>query len=134
MPIASLLGTSCNPNRPMSRMTAAIDDAHAGAPGPGAGQVARALRYALQPALEMRAARQLKRDLQAVLASRGPCLIEAEAVERVSTACVQILAAFFEAAKRDGIAVILLRPSQALVESLDALGLSVVRKQWNVES
>jgi anti-anti-sigma regulatory factor len=118
----------------MYQMTAAIDDPHIGAPRSQAGQVARALRYALQPALDMRAARQLKSDLQAVLASRGPGVIEAEAVERVSTACIQILAAFFETAKRDGIAVILLRPSPALVESLDALGLSVVRKQWNVES
>ena len=54
---------------------------------------------------------------------------------RVVTTClVLILAACFDAAKRDGIAVILLRPSPAFVASLDALGLSVVRNQWNVES
>ena len=118
----------------MSQMTAAIHDPHAGAARPEAVEVARALRYGLPPALDMRAARKLKSDLQAILASRGPCVIDAEAVERVSTACIQILAAFFATAKRDGIAVVLVRPSQAFAESLDALGLSVVRKQWNVET
>jgi chemotaxis protein CheX len=118
----------------MSQMTAVIDDPHAGAARPEAMVVARALRYALPPVLDMRAARQLKSNLRTVLASRGPCVIDAEAVDRVCTACIQILAAFFEAARRDGIAVVLLRPSQAFAESLDALGLSVVRKQWNVET
>src|SRR5687768_14062425 len=94
MPGAICSGTSCNPNRPMSQITAAIDDPHAGAARPDAVEVARALRYALPPVLDMRAARQLKSNLRTVLASRGPCVIDAEAVERVCTACIQILAAF----------------------------------------
>lgn len=118
----------------MSQITTAIEDQARGRAQSDAGQVARLMRYALRPILDMRASRDLKRDLQMILATRSACVVEAQGVERLSTACIQVLIAFLGAAKRDALTVTLLRPSQAFVRAFDELGVPALNAHWKVET
>ena len=92
------------------------------------------MRYALRPVLDMRASRDLKRDLQMILTIRSACAVEAERVERLSTACIQVLIAFVAAAKREALTVTLLRPSQAFVRAFDEIGVPALSAYWKVET
>lgn len=78
----------------------------------------------LKPQLDMRAARELKERLVELLARGRPCVIDAEGVERVSTGCLQILAAFARSIAANRQTATLLKPSGALLEGFATLGLS----------
>lgn len=87
----------------------------------------------LPPALELRTAQSLKQALLEALARAGPLRIDAAAVVRVSTACVQILVAFVEAARQAGISVAFRHPSPPFLNALESLGLAPVTAHWKME-
>lgn len=80
------------------------------------------LQPQLPAILDLAAAEPLARALEAQLTS--PALhIEASGVERVSTPCLQVLAAAAASAKRRGQAFLVRRPSDVLRAAIADLGL-----------
>ena len=59
--------------------------------------------------------------------------LEAAAVDKVSTPCVQLLLAAAEFVTRRGARFVLAKPSEALVEAFNDLGLFATLMTWNVE-
>lgn len=64
-------------------------------------------------------------------AGAGTVVVQADAVERVSTACVQALLAASRQAADKGQTFIIAQPSEVLAEACDDLGLSAWLKQWS---
>jgi len=87
----------------------------------------------LPPVLDLRAAKPLQEGLRKVLAKGSPVLVDAGAVERLSTPCIQLLIAAVAAATREGISLTLLHPSDAFIDAFNDLGLFAVLKQWKIE-
>jgi chemotaxis protein CheX len=90
-------------------------------------------RLSLTPVLGMREARPLKQALEEALAKGLPVILVAQPVERLSTACAQLLVAFAAAMEQAGLPLRLSRPSQAFLASLSELGLDPILKKWGVE-
>lgn len=82
------------------------------------------LSLALNPVLDLRAALPLKETLQQGLGRETPLLIDASAVTRMSTACVQVLAAFVLETQKTGIPLILKNSSAAFDSAFVNLGLA----------
>ena len=61
----------------------------------------------------------------------GTVVVQADAVERVSTACVQALLAASRHAADKGQTFIIAQPSEVLAEACDDLGLTAWLKQWS---
>jgi len=79
---------------------------------------------ALAAILDLRAAKALKDMLAAGLSGPGPVRIDAGAVTRLSTAAIQVLAAFLAAMGRAKRRVTIVKPSPAFVAGFEILGLS----------
>ena len=88
----------------------------------------------LPKVLDMRAARSFKSMLEEPLKSGGDWRIDASGVERVSTGCIQILAAFFAAMRSSGGSVRLSEPSRALSSAITDLGLDELSSGWKMET
>lgn len=87
----------------------------------------------LAAALDLRAAAPLKQNLARALAANAPVTLDAHAVQRMSTACIQLLVAFGAGMQAAGQAVTLARPSRPFAEAFEMLGLSPVISQWRIE-
>jgi anti-anti-sigma regulatory factor len=87
----------------------------------------------LLPAMDLRAATPLKATLDDALGKALPLVIEAAPVERMSTARIQMLIAFVDAARKAGISVTFSRPSPAFLGAFESLGLASVIAHWKVE-
>jgi anti-anti-sigma regulatory factor len=81
----------------------------------------------------MRAAAPLKSALAKTLEGGGAIVIEAASVERMSTACVQVLLAYVEAASALNRPVAIRRPSVAFANAFRDLGLTGFINDWNIE-
>ena len=82
------------------------------------------LGVVLEPILDLRAAGPLKGTLQQSLA-RGQCVvIEASAVSRMSTACVQVFTAAVLETQKSGAALVLKKSSPTFDAAFVNLGLS----------
>ncbi|WP_431858371.1 STAS domain-containing protein [Azospirillum sp.] len=92
-----------------------------------AGQV----RLGLPSDLDLAMAQPLTDSLRHGLGTSNDVLVHADAVERVSTACVQALLAASRHAGQSGQSFIIAKPSEALAEACDDLGLSAWLKQWS---
>jgi len=79
---------------------------------------------ALAAVLDLRGAKALKDMLAGGLAGPGPVRIDAAAVTRLSTAAIQVLAAFLAAMGQAKRRVTIVRPSAAFVAGFEILGLS----------
>ncbi len=90
-------------------------------------------RVSLGSSLDLGRAERLKQALEQALVKGSQIKVDASAVERLSTACTQILIAATVAMGKAGIPFTLLSPSEAFIESFDDLGLQPVLKQWNIE-
>lgn len=90
-------------------------------------------RVNLGPSLDMGSAEPLKQALDQALAKGRQIKLDASAVERQSTACLQILIAATVAMEKAEIPFTLLGPSEAFIESFEDLGLRPVLRQWNIE-
>ena len=88
----------------------------------------------LPKVLDMRAARSFKSKLEEPIKAGGSWQVDASAVERVSTGCVQLLVAFFIAMKSSGANAGLVNPSKALKTAIVDLGLNEAVPSWKMES
>ena len=93
------------------------------------GQVRLGLPSDLDLAMAQPLVDSLRHGLGTVAA--GTVVVQADAVERVSTACVQALLAASRFAADKGQTFIIAQPSEALAEACDDLGLSRWLKQWS---
>jgi chemotaxis protein CheX len=82
--------------------------------------------FALPPSLDLARAEPLHTSLRGLIARQGPLCIEGAAVERVSAACVQVLAAAAVAARNGGRLFKLVSPSSILSDAVRDLGLQDV--------
>src|SRR5262245_18718679 len=69
------------------------------------------VRLCLLPSMDLRAATPLKAALDDALGHTLPLVVDAGPVERMSTACIQILIAFVAAAGKAGLGVTFRQPS-----------------------
>lgn len=83
-----------------------------------------ALNLSLAAILDLRAAQPLKHKLTAGLSGTGAAMIDASAVTRLSTAAIQVLAAFLAAMGEARRQVTIARPSAAFLSGFESLGLS----------
>jgi anti-anti-sigma regulatory factor len=100
---------------------------------PNSPDVLAPLRIELAEVLDMRAARLLKDQLTAALDVGGTFVIDASRVRRVSTGCVQIIAAFFNDMRASGHEATLWHPTDALSRALHDLGLEAFTLSWKME-
>ena len=91
---------------------------HTTSPSPPAWQLAAELN--------LPAADALLAGLQRHMAEREPILLDGSAVERISTACVQVLAAAAIAAQATGLAFETIAPSAVMRRAIADLGLAHV--------
>ena len=77
----------------------------------------------LDEVLDISSVAEFRATLLDVLASRLPIVLDAAVVERVDTAALQVLTAFIQDARGQGLQVRWGSPSQALVHSAGLLGL-----------
>ena len=89
----------------------------------GAGAPAAPPALLLAASLELTHADALRGDLQHALAHDGALVIDGSGVERVSTACIQLLVAAAAGARVRGLAFQLAATSVALTEAIRDLGL-----------
>ncbi len=81
-------------------------------------------RLALGASLDVGGARELHARLGQALATRKVVVLDAAAVERADTAALQVLCAFFKAAKSGQVSVEWLRSSATLRGAAQLLGLT----------
>lgn len=89
------------------------------------------VRLGLPGDLDLPMAQPLVDSLRHGLGTSADVTVQADAVERVSTACVQALLAASRHAAESGQSFIIAKPSEALAEACDDLGLSAWLKQWS---
>ena len=82
------------------------------------------LGVALEPILDLRAAGSLKSTLQQSLVRGQPLMIDASAVSRISTACVQVFTAAVLETQKSGAALILKKSSPVFDAAFVTLGLA----------
>jgi len=88
-------------------------------------------RIGLPSDLDLPMAQPLVDSLRHGFATADAVTVQADAVERVSTACVQALLVASRHAAEQGAAFAILQPSEVLVEACDDLGLTPWLKQWS---
>jgi chemotaxis protein CheX len=79
---------------------------------------------ALPPVLDLAYAERLQQSLQDVCTRESPLVVNGQAVERVSTACLQVLIAAARAARMHDREFRLQSPSPALSAAIEDLGLA----------
>lgn len=89
------------------------------------------IRVGLPNDLDLSMAQPLLDSLRAAAKSAFPVIVQAGAVERVSTACVQVLIAAGRDTTEHGGIFAILNPSEALTEACEDLGLASWLKQWS---
>lgn len=82
------------------------------------------LSLALDPVLDLRAAAPLKETLQQGLGREAPLVIDASAVTRMSTACIQVFTAFVLETQKNGIPLTLKNSSAVFDSAFANLGLA----------
>jgi len=84
------------------------------------------LGIALEPILDLRAAGPLKTTLQQSLVRGQPLMIDASAVSRMSTACVQVFTAAVLESQKSGAALVLKKSSTVFDAAFANLGLAAI--------
>ena len=80
--------------------------------------------------LDLRAAQPLKAAMLRAIEKQQPLTLNASSVERLSTACVQLLIAIETALQDAGYSLVLDEPSEAFSEAFADLGLKPELQQW----
>jgi ABC-type transporter Mla MlaB component len=83
----------------------------------------RSAALCLPPACTLAATEQLQRRLIPLARKSGPVRLEVGAIERIDTACMQLLAAFLHERRASGRAVQLTGESAVFAEAVRLLGL-----------
>ncbi len=84
------------------------------------------LGVVLEPILDLRAAGSLKSTLQQGLVRGQPLVIDASAVSRMSTACVQVFTAAVLETQKRGAALVLRKSSNVFDAAFANLGLAAI--------
>jgi chemotaxis protein CheX len=84
------------------------------------------LSVALEPILDLRAAAPLKSTLQQGLVRGQSVVIDASAVSRMSTACVQVFTAAVLETQKSGAALVLKKSSNVFDAAFANLGLAAI--------
>jgi anti-anti-sigma regulatory factor len=119
----------------------AIDERHGEGttllePRPAAGRRPRRkapARVRLPAMLDATAAAELQTQLRPLVEAGQRLVIEGEAVERASTAGIQLLLAADAALRAQGGQLVLADPAPALCEALGDLGLDAELQRWRTE-
>lgn len=90
-------------------------------------------RLVLAPVLDILMAAPLRELLRESLIVGARLEVDASAVERMSTPCVQVLVAASRAFAEKGVDLVILRPTEAFMGALFELGLFSVVAEWNIE-
>ncbi|WP_042443084.1 STAS domain-containing protein [Azospirillum sp. B510] len=89
------------------------------------------LRLGLPSDLDLPMAQPLLDSLRAALKASADVTVQADAVERVSAACVQVLVVAARDSAERGTAFAVAAPSEILSEACEDLGLAAWLKQWS---
>lgn len=89
------------------------------------------VRLGLPSDLDLPMAQPLLDSLRAGFAASPDVTVQADAVERVSAACVQALVVAARDASSRGAAFAVADPSEALADACEDLGLAAWLKQWS---
>ncbi len=90
-------------------------------------------RVRLPAMLDMSAAAELQGELRALVETAHELLIEGDAVERASTAGIQLLLAADAALAAQGGRLVLADPAPALCDALADLGLDAELQRWRAQ-
>ncbi len=93
-----------------------------------------AVQLGLVASMDLRAAEPLLHSLHEILAQGGKVVIDAAAVDRLSTPCVQILLSAAQHMEQHGIPFVIRAPSDAFVSAFDDLGLFSFLMKWPVQT
>ena len=88
----------------------------------------------LSPVLDITASEPLRDSLLEASASGRKVVIDASAVERLSTPCIQVILAAGRSFKEQGLEYSLFSPSETFVSAFDDLGLFAALMEWKVET
>ncbi|HEX6959355.1 MAG TPA: STAS domain-containing protein [Ferrovibrio sp.] len=91
-------------------------------------------RLGLVASMDLRAAEPLLHSFHEVMAHPGKVEIDASAVDRLSTPCVQILLSAAQHMEQQGIPFVIKAPSDAFVSAFDDLGLFSFLMKWPVQT
>ncbi len=86
----------------------------------------------LPPVLDTAAATPLAAALRVALAGGKPILVDASSVQRLGTACAQVLVAAAGAGQAAGLELSWKAPSESFVAAFEDLGLFPVLMSWQV--
>lgn len=89
------------------------------------------VRLGLPSDLDLPMAQPLLDSLRAGFAASRDVAVQADAVERVSAACIQALVVASRDAAERGSVFAVAAPSEALADACEDLGLAVWLKQWS---
>ncbi|MBY6260560.1 STAS domain-containing protein [Azospirillum sp. 412522] len=89
------------------------------------------IRLGLPSDLDLPMAQPLLDSLRAAFKASADVTVQADAVERLSAACIQALVVAARDAAEQGISFAILRPSEILAEACEDLGLAGWLKQWS---
>ncbi|HLT77053.1 MAG TPA: STAS domain-containing protein [Ferrovibrio sp.] len=93
-----------------------------------------AVQLGLVASMDLRAAEPLLHTFHEALGHNGKIVIDASAVDRLSTPCVQILLSAAQHMEQHNIPFVIRSPSDAFVTAFDDLGLFSFLMKWPVET
>lgn len=88
----------------------------------------------LVASMDLRAAEPLLHSFHEIMAQGGKVVIDASAVDRLSTPCVQILLSAAQHMEQHGISFVIKAPSDSFVTAFDDLGLFSYLMKWPVQT
>lgn len=91
-------------------------------------------RLTLPGTLDQRTAAPLREAFLSAVGAGRAVVVDAAAVDRLSTACIQVLIAAGRAVQAAGQTFTVAAPSEALVSAFDDLGLFPVMMTWKIEA
>lgn len=93
-----------------------------------------AIQLSLVASMDLRAAEPLLHSFHEIMTQGGKVVIDASAVDRLSTPCVQILLSAVQHMEQHGIPFIVKAPSDAFVTAFDDLGLFSFLMKWPIQT
>jgi len=100
----------------------------------GVSKVDDGMQLTLAATMDIRAAEPLLHSVQEVLASGSKVTVDASAVDRLSTPCVQVLISGIQQMEQSSIPFVIKSPSDAFVSAFDDLGLFSYLMKWPVQT
>lgn len=91
-------------------------------------------QLSLVASMDLRAAEPLLHSFHEIMAQGGKVVVDASAVDRLSTPCVQILLSAAQHMEQHGIPFVIKSPSDAFVSAFDDLGLFSFLMKWPVQT